>query len=497
MRLTILFLFISVFLNAQNRSDYFRAYPSEFEISQAPQWAQLMYSEDPNVSEVIESYQKYFEKNEFKKTIHTQNYKFWIKSVENIVNTDDKLRAPTRAQEEAYFKKLLDKKERSVEKSMDIWTSIGPFETYKNGTSTAISTHANVYSIDQSTQNTDLLICGTESGGVFKTTDLGLTWSLISKQEVFCNGITAVAIHPTNDDIFYISGNSRIYRTLDGGSTWSENFYAGGSIYEIKFDPEDVDHIFLIGGPGLFESHNGGTSWTNRFSETCWDLDFHPTDTDTLYLLKSNSVAKMTEFYRSLDSGANWSIVNNGWYSPEVPAEASENGGKIAVSPQQPNRVYACLVGSSKANDNGWIGIYRSDNSGTSWYLPSGQIGGPYNSINTMPWNAAAYGSGYHQGFYNFDFEVSPSDAELMWFGTIRLSESSDGAYSYSSIGAANSTRLSDIHADIQSIHVNNNDIWVASDGGINYSNDNLQTHDSRKYGIIASNFLGFRRRME
>lgn len=489
--LLLCFLLSTQFMHAQNDGSFFRAMPSPNEVKDAPLWAQMMYEENPKVSEVVDRYHQYYKSHKFEKTIHTQNFKHWMRLVEPLLDNNAFITIPDKNSEKKKQDVLNDIAERKL-KSMDVWTSIGPFETYKNGTLTPISHHANVYSIDQSTNNDQLLICGTESGGVFKTVDKGINWTLISKGEVFCNGITAVAIHPNDDNTFLVGGNQRLYISTDGGSTWTENYHMSGSINEIKFDPDDDMHIFLTASNGLYETTNGGTSWSKPYSEEVWDLDFHPTKPDTVYMLKSNASADMTEFYRSLNSGSSWTLITSGWYNPEVPAEAVENVGKIGISANDPDRVYACLIGTSKMNDNGWIGIYRSNDAGENWFLPSGQIGGPYNSPNTMPWNAAAYTSGYHQGYYNFDFEVSPADVDLMWFGTIRLNESSDGGYTYESIGAANSNRLSDIHADIQSIHVSSSDIWIASDGGINYSNDDLQSHDSRKYGIIASNFWGF-----
>ena len=48
------------------------------------------------------------------------------------------------------------------------------------------------------------------------------------------------------------------------------------------------------------------------------------------------------------------------------------------------------------------------------------------------------------------------------------------------------------IHPDIQDLHVSNEDIWVCTDGGINYSNDELQSHESRINGLYGSNYWGF-----
>jgi len=487
----IIFCFCST-LSAQNKLDYFKAWPQNF-ADDTPEWAVKMYAENPNVFEVEELYQEYYRENPFVKNLHTQNYKYWKKKISDWVTDKGYIKAPTLAEQQAFEKKLVEQKQALKSQGLPVnWESIGPYETYDNGTLTPISWQVNVYSMDVAANNHNKLIAGTEGGGVFLSTDKGLNWQLVSKNEVFANGITAVKINPTSNSTFLVSANDRIYRTTNDGTNWTEVESGIGSIYEFKHDPVNTNKIFAVGSTGLYRSIDGGVNWAQVYSDTCWDLEFHPTDNNTIYLLKSNSTLVKTEFFKSINGGATWDIVNNGWYSPEVQSEAIENGGKIAVSANDPNRVYAALVGTSKDGDSGWIGIYRSNDSGDNWTLPSGQIGGPYQGVNTMPWNAAAYSDGYHQGYYNFDFVASPNNADLLWMGTIRLTESTDGGATYESIGAANSNRLSLIHADIQDIEVVGNEVWVASDGGINYSNDNLQTHESRKNGIIGSEFWGF-----
>ncbi|MCB0623260.1 MAG: exo-alpha-sialidase, partial [Saprospiraceae bacterium] len=163
--------------------------------------------------------------------------------------------------------------------------------------------------------------------------------------------------------------------------------------------------------------------WTLVQTGICWDVQFHPTNPSILYLLRSNSTLKRTEFFKSTDGGQNWDLKDIGWYVPADPANAQEFGAKIAVTAAAPERVYAGLIGDSKPDDNGWIGVYRSDDVGETWSNPSGQDGGPYPNN----YNPAAYNDGYHQGFYNFDLEVSDLDPDLIWVGTIRLNESSDG----------------------------------------------------------------------
>ncbi|MGB0930465.1 MAG: WD40/YVTN/BNR-like repeat-containing protein, partial [Chitinophagales bacterium] len=474
--------------------------------SETPKWAVAMYGENPNVYQVVEMYRDYYKTHKFVKTIHTQNFKHWQWRVEEYIDAEGFIEMPDQKTEERQSKRLKERFEARQEANHSLkktgasseWYSMGPFETYKQNTTQPVSIHKNIYSIDQSESNPDLLICGTEAGGVFKSTDKGLNWSLTNKSENFVGGNGAVKIHPTNANVFLVASNSRIYRSTDGGTTWNEEHYMGAGGYEFRFHPVQTDIIFCAASNGLYRSDNGGDTWAKIFSERCWDIDFHPTDEEVIYLLKTNSTAKRAEVFRSDDTGATWTLKDNGYFSPSDLATASDGGGKIAVSAAAgaADIVYVCLIGAGKAADGGWVGVYKSTDKGENWVNPSGQDGAPeegYGSINgeTM-WNVAAYSGGYHQGFYNFDFEVSDTDADVLWIATIRLTESADGGATFTSIGAANSQRLSDIHADVQDLEVNGGDIWVATDGGLNFSDDELMTHDSRKKGISASHFWGF-----
>ncbi len=77
---------------SQNNSDFFKTIPSEESIKFSPKWVQAMYSDDPNVPEVISAYQMFYSENEFVKTIHTQNYKHWIRFTAQHVDEDGLIR---------------------------------------------------------------------------------------------------------------------------------------------------------------------------------------------------------------------------------------------------------------------------------------------------------------------------------------------------------------------------------------------------------------------
>ncbi|MCC6723691.1 MAG: hypothetical protein IT258_04225 [Saprospiraceae bacterium] len=458
-----------------------------------PDWAVMMYGQDPNFYEVVAAYEAYYRTNKYKKTEHGQNFKYWIKQVQRFVNDEGFIRLPSPAEEEQKLADLRKLQAKKAEKMGGTWTNIGPWETFISGTTTPYSNQVNVYSLDQSNSNSDILYCGSESGAMYKSINHGATWTQLTFDEVFSGGYGALEIHPTNPNIVMIGVNNRIYRTTDGGTIWTEVKNLGGTGYEIKYRPSNPDSVFCAASNGLYLSTNGGATWGSAiYTQECHDIDWHPTNPNVVYLLKSNTTLKRSELFRSDNGGGTWTLKDVGYYSPAVPANASIGGGKIAVSAAAPDRVYVCLIGDSKVGDNGWIGVLRSNDKGDNWTLPAGQYGSPYQPANTMPWNVAAYSDGYHQGFYNFDFEVSQLNADLMWIGTIRLSESSNGGTSFTAIGGSDSQRLSNVHADIQDIEVNGTEVWVANDGGIEYSTDNLQTFTSRKYGISGSNYWGF-----
>ena len=494
--LLLLLVFITVIESqSQNSSEFFKAIP--IIDNNTPNWARLMYSDNPNVGEVEYLFKEYYMNNKFIKNIHTQNHKHWILMVAPLLDQDGFIKQPSKLEED--IKHQLLKEKYQLKNTMRIpgsdlgWVPMGPFETFGTDPAIPISWHKNVYSIDQSLSNPDILICGTEAGGVYKTVDRASNWSLISLGEIFSGGNSAVKIHPTDSNNFLLSSNRRIYQSLDGGITWLERHYTDGTGNEFEYSPSNNNIVFHTSTTGLFKSIDGGVTWAQVFTDSSWDIDFHPTINTTAYLLKSNAGAKRSELFRSDDNGVTWILKDNGWYSPTEFNNAVDYGGKIAITPAMQDLVYVCLIGDSKSGDQGWIGVYKSTDRGENWTKPSGQDGGPYGAINgTEDWNVAAYSDGYHQGFFNFDMEASPTNPNKLWIASIRLTESSDGGQTFQSIGAANSTRLDYVHADVQDIEVFGTDIWVATDGGIDYSNDELTSHVALNRGIQAAHFWGF-----
>lgn len=465
--------------------DYLKTIPEI--TNETPFWAIKMYSSDSNIYEIDDLYNAYFKSNPFVKTTHTQNYKHWRPKIDQYLDINGDIVLPTKAEFEAKIR--LAKAKRTATARTGNWINIGPFETYQHGTMIPRSIQSNIYSMDQSELYPDFLVAGTESGGVFKSSDRGLNWSAVGWNYELSGGHTAIQIHPTDTNNILVRSSNDVYQSIDGGTTWASILYLGWNeaAYEIKFHPTQPDTIYVAGSVGLHRTYDGGTTWTPIYTDACYDITFHASSPDTVYLLKENPTAVRAELFRSEDGGTTWNIKDNGWFVPSDPANALVRGGKIGISAADPNIIYVGLIGDGKSGDNGWIGVYRSYDKGDNWTNPQGQDGSPYQATNTNPWNVAAYNSGYHQGFYNFDMIVSDVNPGKILVGTVRLSMSTDYGQSFALTHYG--------HADIQDMEKLGDEVWVASDGGIDYSNDDYAsefTRQSRKRGIVGSNLWGF-----
>ncbi|MFT5919901.1 MAG: photosystem II stability/assembly factor-like uncharacterized protein, partial [Granulosicoccus sp.] len=476
------FLLLSV-LSANAATAQFFKYVPQIDAN-TPQWAQTMYSENSNVYEVAQQRQAYYQDHDYQKTIHEQNYKHWRTLSEPYLDERGNID--------------LHRNFSAANRGggSGNWAPVGPIETYSLGSegNLPVSWQCNIYCFDQSASNPNTLLAGVEGGDLFKSTDKGLNWFAVT-ETLPVSTPTAVKISPSNENIAFFHANGSIYKTTDGGSIWTDIYSVSGGVHEIMIHPTDPNDVFIVGDQGTRRSTDGGSNWSVIYSQKSWDIRYHVSNSSIMFLLKENSALKRAELFKSFDGGATWTLMDQGWYTPTDLANASAIGGKIGVTAADPDYVYVALIGESKADDNGWIGVYKSTDAAASWTNPMGQDGGPYDGENIQ--NLASInrdGTGFHQGFYNFAFGVSANDEERFWVGTLALTQSDDGGQTVRRIGSYNAQPdgLSWIHPDIQDFTVQGNDIWLTCDGGINYSNDEFVSHESRKHGIYNSTYWGF-----
>src|SRR5688500_14769315 len=176
-----------------------------------PLWVQKMYEKDPDPGVVMKLYDDYYRTNTFVKNQHTQYYKRWLSGFGKIVTPDSEYDAQ-------YLEKYLLQKQQRAPAN---WTPIGPFDWDHNAAGRSYAPgSAHVYTVEQSLSNHDVLYAGTANAGVWKSVNHGLNWTSLTNN--FLTGsVTAIEIDPSSANIVYAELLSSIYKSVDGGTTWT------------------------------------------------------------------------------------------------------------------------------------------------------------------------------------------------------------------------------------------------------------------------------------
>ena len=234
-------------------------------------------------------------------------------------------------------------------------------------TSTAVNVGA--ITLAQATPSTLYVSTRTPNGngGLFKTTDGGATWNIISSVV----GVNSIAIDPRNSSVVYALTGHGLLKSSNGGETWSAagNGLPSPYAYLVVIDPVTPSTLFaVIGGlnGGIFKSTNGGASWnalntglTNPFFSF---LIIDPSTPSKLYALASVPAPPNPPgavLLTSTDGGETWAVRATG-----LPANTSVRS--LAVAPSNSSVIYATVSLGVPGGPPG-TAILRSVDGGESW----------------------------------------------------------------------------------------------------------------------------------
>ncbi|MCF6359083.1 MAG: hypothetical protein L3J54_14895, partial [Draconibacterium sp.] len=148
-----------------------------------PTWTQLMYSENANPEEVQIAYDTYYETHDFVKSGHTQYYKHWLRNLSRDIDGVFS-GAKTFNQAKNETGKYLGKYNtlQLLNGPNSSWEGIGPFDFDQDAAERSYASGAaHVYTVEKSASNGNILYAGTATAGLFKSTDNGLNWNLVTR----------------------------------------------------------------------------------------------------------------------------------------------------------------------------------------------------------------------------------------------------------------------------------------------------------------------------
>jgi PKD repeat protein len=384
------------------------------------------------------------------------------------------------------------------------WSPIGPYDETIHGL-------GRINCIAFHPTNANIFWVGTPAGGLWKTTNGGASWTTIT-DDLPVLGVSSIAIHPTNPDIIYIAtgdgdgalslsafgatnaGDTKsigILKSIDGGTTWntvlSAQQFEGFLIRKLIIDPLFPDYLFAATNLGVFRTSNAGINWTAPITEYVMDIEFHPTNSDILYV-SSYDPNGNAQIFVSTDIGTTWTQTSN---------FSGINRIDIAVTPANPDAVD--LVCSSSST-NGLHSLKYSIDQGQTWsqYFTGGA------GANLLGWyDDASDADG--QGYYDLAYVINPNDWSNITLGGVNTWRTTDGGtnWNISNIWTSSSTyntfgSTEIVHADKHFFayhplnanilfECNDGGLFKSPDGGLTWSNITNGMQISQLYSISSS----------
>ena len=382
------------------------------------------------------------------------------------------------------------------------WQSIGPSNHTGRMTSIAVADVAGQRSI----------YVGAATGGVWKSSNRGLTWRPIFEHEATAI-IGDVAVAPSNPAIVWVgTGESNlfraslsgtgVYKSIDAGRTWRHmGLTDTGTIGRILVHPTNPNIVYVAASGrewtpndmrGVFKTTDGGNTWVKSFYRSpnsgAVDLAMDPADPNTLYAGVWQRVRRKWSdprveptyqeggIWKTTNAGATWTPANTGLPEPRFRGRIG-----IDIARSNPNVVYAVIdnydVGRpAKPGENDAYGrplpanssivkgveVYRSDDKGATWRKTSGQT--PETATQMM-----GLGNTYNWVFTQI--RVDTKNENRVYVLALEVSVSDDAGATFKRFGAGGG----DNHR-MWIDPVNPKVVYTAHDQGFTMTNDGGQT---------------------
>ncbi len=196
--------------------------------------------------------------------------------------------------------------------------------------------------------------------------------------------IADIAIHPENENVWYIAvGSGGVWKTVNSGTTWEPIFddQSTYSIGSIVLDPSNPSTIWVgtgenVGGrhvgygDGIYVSHDDGKTWTNmglNKSEHLSTIIVHPENSDIVWVAAQGPLwSKGGErgVYKTVDGGLTWTktLGDDEWTGATDLLIDPLNPDVLYAATWQRHRTVAAYLGGGPGS-----GLHKSTDGGETW----------------------------------------------------------------------------------------------------------------------------------
>jgi PKD repeat protein/photosystem II stability/assembly factor-like uncharacterized protein len=415
-----------------------------------PYWIGMMQDETVSIPKVQRAFETYWNNKPITKSCGWKPFKRWEYNATRRMKPNGD-RQPADRNLKAYKQFLIN---NPAKENFGNWTEMGPHTTPTGSNGLGRINAIGFHPTDPLT-----VYAGAPAGGLWKTTDGGMTWSS-NTDNLPTLGVSSIVVSHSDPNIIFIGTGDRdagdapglgVMKTNDGGLTWNlANTGMGNkTVGKLLMNPLN-DHILIAASNGgIFKTTDACQNWqlVSPNSGDFKDLVFKPGNPEIVYAASGGT------FYKSVNGGNSWAVSGTG-----LPGGSR---GVIGVTPANPEIVYFLL-----GNSDSYKATYKSIDGGNTFVLQS-------DSPNILSWGCSGGSGG--QAWYDLAIAVDPVNPDVILAGGVNIFRSLNGGVDWEiSAHWWGDCQVANVHADLHVLEICpiNNRLYAGNDGGV-YFTDN------------------------
>lgn len=402
------------------------------------------------------------------------------------------------------------------ETETQIWTPIGPQPTrsYAPLFSNFGFNSGRINAIAVSPADPQIILVGASTGGIWRSSDGGSTFTPVSDSQVDL-AVGAIAFSRSSPNIVYAGMGdmqaccdylgSGILKSTDAGLTWTHinnnTLPQPGSVGKIEVDPVFPDRLYVglyrflnpsaadsFPYGGIYLSTDGGINWTKTLAGLPRDLAISPANPQIVFAamrgIGVSGNGGLGGLYKSVDGGQTW--ISSPVYASAYPPAFNANGLRdirVAISPANPQKIY--VYSGNGSSGSATIRLAVSTDGG-----------------NTFPIDGVLTTVDKGQFGYNTYLYADPFNAETVYIGARDVFRSTNGGTTWTNLTRSYdssfnySPGFSNAHPDQHSFAfgLNSNQFFIGNDGGIYKTADGGVTFQSLNTTLSLTQFVSIAR---